>query len=163
VHRILAALAIARNDFERAAQHQEKALGLNPNDDLIVVQEGELLTWLGRAEEGIEWILKAMRLNPFHPMRFWSHLGRAYFVARRYGPARDAFRRVEPPEATHLAFLAAIAAALGDAEAAANYAAELLRQDAAFSATRHLANLHYARDEDRAHHRAALDKAGLKD
>jgi hypothetical protein len=46
---------------------------------LVVVQQGELLTWLGRPEEGIDWIRKAMRLNPHHPERFWSHLGRAYF------------------------------------------------------------------------------------
>jgi hypothetical protein len=41
---------------------------LNPNSDLIVVQQGELLTWLGRPEEGIEWIKRAMRLNPYHPL-----------------------------------------------------------------------------------------------
>ena len=63
---------------------------LNPNDDLIVVQQGEHLTWMGQAEEGIEWILKAMRLNPYHPERFWGHLGRAYFVARRYDEAVEA-------------------------------------------------------------------------
>ena len=44
---------------------------LRTNDDLVVVQQGEILTWLGQAEEGIEWIRKAMRLNPFHPERFW--------------------------------------------------------------------------------------------
>ena len=52
VHRILAALNLLRGDHERAMYHQERALGLNPNNDLIVVQQGELLTWLGRPEEG---------------------------------------------------------------------------------------------------------------
>ena len=70
-------------NHDKAAYHQERALSLNPNNDLIVVQQGELLTWLGRPEEGIEWIRKAMRLNPYHPERFWNHLGRAQFVARR--------------------------------------------------------------------------------
>ena len=36
--------------------HQERGLALNPNYDLIVVQNGELYTWTGRAEEGAEWI-----------------------------------------------------------------------------------------------------------
>ena len=87
VHRILAAVNLTRNDHDKAAYHQERALSLNPNYDLIVVQQGELLTWLGRPEEGIEWIRKAMRLNPYHPERFWSHLGRAYFCAEIFAEA----------------------------------------------------------------------------
>src|SRR5262249_22101845 len=78
VHRILAALSLVRGDHDKTAYHQERALTLNPNYDLVVVQQGELLTWLGRPEEGIDWIRKAMRLNPYHPERFWSHLDRAY-------------------------------------------------------------------------------------
>jgi hypothetical protein len=31
---------------------------LRKNDDLIAVQQGEVLTWIGQAEEGIEWIQK---------------------------------------------------------------------------------------------------------
>jgi len=79
VHRILAALKLNFNEHDKAAYHQERALNLNPNSDLIVVQQGELLTWLGRPEEGIEWVRRAMRLNPYHPERFWSHLGRAQY------------------------------------------------------------------------------------
>ena len=67
VHRILAAVALAHDDHDQAAYHQERGLALNPNYDLILVQQGELLTWLGRPEDGIEWIRKAMRLNPYHP------------------------------------------------------------------------------------------------
>src|SRR5262245_3717178 len=84
VHRILAAINLSRGDHEAAQYHQERALALNPNYDLIVVQHGEYLTWVGKPEEGVEWIRKAMRLNPHHPERFWNHLGRAYFVARKY-------------------------------------------------------------------------------
>ena len=82
VHRILAALNLNFNNYDKAHYHQERALSLNPNSDLIVVQQGEVLTWLGRPEEGIEWIRKAMRLNPYHPERFWSHLGRAQYTAQ---------------------------------------------------------------------------------
>ncbi|MGO4842097.1 tetratricopeptide repeat protein, partial [Rhizobiaceae sp. 2RAB30] len=52
VHRILAAININRSDLTRARHHQERALTLNPSYDLVVVQYGELLTWLGRPEEG---------------------------------------------------------------------------------------------------------------
>jgi adenylate cyclase len=64
VHRILAALKLNFNEHDKAVYHQERALSLNPNSDLIVVQQGELLTWLGRPNEGIDWIRRAMRLNP---------------------------------------------------------------------------------------------------
>ncbi|RUV79988.1 adenylate/guanylate cyclase domain-containing protein, partial [Mesorhizobium sp. M5C.F.Ca.IN.020.14.1.1] len=59
VHRILAAVNVNNNELTTARYHQERALALNPNYDLVVVQQGELLTWLGRPEEGIEWIRKA--------------------------------------------------------------------------------------------------------
>jgi adenylate cyclase len=144
VHRILAAANLIQRDYDRAMYHQERALGLNPNNDLIVVQQGELLTWLGRPEEGIAWIRNAMRLNPYHPERYWNHLGRAYFVARRYPEAIEAFSRITSPDHTHYAFLAAASAAAGDQAAARTYA-----------------TLHYKREADHDHHRDALLKAGL--
>ena len=107
VHRILAAVNLTHGDHDQAAYHQQRGLALNPNDDLILVQQGEMLTWLGRPEEGIEWIRKAMRLNPYHPERFWNHLGRALFVARRYAEAVEAFSRITKPDHTHHAFRAA--------------------------------------------------------
>ena len=79
VHRILAAVNVNNNALTTARYHQERALALNPNYDLVVVQQGELLTWLGRPEEGAEWIRKAMRLNPHHPERFWSRPGESAF------------------------------------------------------------------------------------
>ena len=118
VHRILAAVHLLRHDYDKAMYHQERALSLNPNDDLIVVQQGEMLTWIGRPEEGIEWIQKAMRLNPYHPERFWSHLGRAYYAARRYPEAIEAFKHIGKPDHTNFAFLAASAAQMGNAAAA---------------------------------------------
>ncbi len=161
VHRILAAVSLASDDHAKAMYHQERGLALNPNNDLIVVQQGELLTWLGRSEEGIEWIRKAMRLNPYHPERFWNHLGRAYFVARRYAEAIEAFRRITRPDASHHAFLAAAHAQLDDAAAARGHAAEVRTRDPAFILEGYLLTLHYKQPADLEHHRAALLKAGL--
>jgi adenylate cyclase len=161
VHRILAALNLIRGDHDRAMYHQERALNLNPNNDLIVVQQGELLTWLGRPEDGIEWIRKAMRLNPYHPERYWSHLGRAYFVAQRYPEAVEAFARISRPDHTHHAFLAAACAQIGDAVAARAHADEVRTLEPEFAVDGYLATLHYRHESDRAHHRAALLKAGL--
>jgi adenylate cyclase len=162
VHRILAALHITQNQFEQASYHQQRALSLNPNDDLIVVQNGEIATWLGRPEEGIDCIRKAMRLNPYHPARFWNHLGRAYFVARRYAEAVEAVQRIAAPDHFHLALLAACFAQMGDAAAASAQVREILRRKPGFSVERDcLPTLHYKRESDLAHYRESLRKAGI--
>jgi len=161
VHRVLAAVNLAHDEHEKAQYHQERALGLNPNNDLILVQQGELLTWLGRPEDGMEWIRKAMRLNPYHPERFWNHLGRAHYTARQYSDAVAALSRITRPACMHHALLAAALAQLGDKTAAEAHTQEVLRQDAAFSNQRFLSTFHYQLDSDRNHLREGLVKAGL--
>jgi adenylate cyclase len=161
VHRILAAINLVREDFDKARYHQERALSLNPNNDLIVVQNGEVLTWLGRPEDGIEWIRKAMRLNPYHPERYWSHLGRAHYTARQYSETVEALGRVTRPDATHHALLAAALAQLGDATGASAHAKQVRELDPGFTLPRFLATLHYQHDADREHVREGLVKAGL--
>jgi len=162
VHRVMsAATLVVHRDLERSMHHQERALALNPNDDLIVVQQGEMLTWFGRGEEGAEWIRKAMRLNPYHPERFWNHLGRALFVARRYAEAADAFARISQPTVAHKAWLAACRAAMDDEAGAAALAREVMAADPAFTAGKHLAMQYYGVADDRERHLAALVRAGL--
>jgi adenylate cyclase len=161
VHRVLAAVNLTHGEHEKAWYHQERALSLNPNNDLIVVQNGELLTWLGRPRDGIEWIRKAMRLNPYHPERFWNHLGRAHYSARQYAEAVEALSRLTRPDDAHHAFLAAALAQLGDGTAAAAHAEQVLKKEPAFCTERFLSRLHYQLDADREHLREGLTKAGL--
>jgi adenylate cyclase len=161
VHRILSAMNVNQGDLEKARYHQDRALVLNPNDDLIVVQQGEILTWFGQGEEGADWIKKAMRLNPYHPERFWSHLGRAHFVARRYAEAIEAFKKLSAPDHLQHAFLAACHAQLGHAAEAKSHVQEVLKRQPGFTVSAYLPTLHYTRPEDLAHHRESLLKAGL--
>jgi adenylate cyclase len=161
VHRVLAAINISRDDLTKARYHQERALALNPNYDLVVVQMGELLTWLGNPEEGIEWIRKAMRLNPHHPERFWSHLGKAHFAARQYAEAIEAFMRLSATDHTHHAFLAASYGWLGDTTAASAHLARIHALEPKFVLDTYLATLHYKDDADLQHHHEGLVKAGF--
>jgi adenylate cyclase len=88
-------------------------------------------------------------------------LGRAYFVARRYREAIEAFKRLSAPDHAQHAFLAACYA-MADAEtAAAHHAQEVLNRAPMFSVGGYLATLHYASEADLEHHRASLLKAGL--
>src|SRR5262249_31983125 len=161
VHRILAAIAIIRNDFTRARYHQDRALELNPNYDLVVVQLGELFTWLGQAEEGVEWVRKAMKLNPHHPARFWSHLGKAYFVGRQYGQAVEAFMHMAGFDVQQHAFLAACYGWLGDMTAAAAHVCRIGELDRQLDRQKFLATMHFARNEDLQHLADGLEKAGF--
>jgi adenylate cyclase len=161
VHRVLAALKLIFNEHDKALYHQERALSLNPNSDLIVVQQGEVLTWLGRAEEGIEWIRRAMRLNPYHPERFWSHLGRAQYTARLYADAIASYSKLTALDQTHHAFLAASSAQLGNRTAAAAHTREVLQRQPDFTVQNLLKTLHYRQSSDTEHVREGLLEAGL--
>jgi adenylate cyclase len=147
VHRILAAVNLIYQDHDRAAFHQERAVTLNPNDDLIVVQQGEILTWLGQPEEGAEWILKAMRLNPFHPERFWGHLGRAHFCAGKYAEALEAYRHVGAPNHVMLAWKAACAQMAGEPDAASQAMSGALEQMPGFTIAEMRGATHFRSEE----------------
>lgn len=162
VHRILAAVAIVQNDMARARYHQDRALSLNPNYDLVVVQMGELFTWLGQSQEGVDWIRRAMKLNPHHPARFWSHLGKAYFVGRQYAQAIEAFMHLATVDASQHAFLAACYGWLGDGTAASAHAGRIRELDPAFTLPAFLATMHYATESDLEHLKEGLLKAGVK-
>jgi adenylate cyclase len=161
VHRILAAVSIAQDDLDRARHHQDRALALNPNYDLVVVQMGELFTWLGHAEEGKEWIRKAMKLNPHHPARFWSHLGRAHFVGRQYAQAIEAFMHLSSMDVQQHAFVAACYGWLGDRTAAAAHLSKVRELDPGLDLAKFLATMHYANEADLEHLRDGLVRAGM--
>jgi adenylate cyclase len=161
VHRILAAIYLVQHQHDRCLHHQQRALTLNPNDDLIVVQQGEILTWKGEPEEGATWIRKAMRLNPYHPERFWGHLGRALFSARRYAEAVEAVRHMSQFDAGQHASLAGCLAQLGDQDGAQQHVRLALLAAPGFSIAEFVGTLHYFREADLAHVRESLLKAGL--
>ena len=163
VHRILAAVNVNNNELTTARYHQERALFLNPNYDLVVVQQGELLTWLGRPEEGVEWIRKAMRLNPHHPERFWSHLGKAHFAAHQYGEAIEAFMHLSTMDDVQHAFIAACYGWLGDGIAASAHIDKVKALAPEFELESFLATLHYAQESDVQHLHEGLVKAGASD
>ncbi len=102
-----------------------------------------------------------MRLNPFHPPRFWGHLGRAHFTARQYDDAIEAYNQLSPQDVTAHAFLAATHAYLDDDTAAARHRDAVLAAQPGFSAAEHIKTLHYKHGADRDHLRDGMIKAGL--
>jgi adenylate cyclase len=106
---------------DRAVHHFERAMALNPNDDLIAVEHGRLLMYLGRAEEGLLRVREAMRLNPYHPNWYWNIEGRCLHTLGRYEEAIAAFERVDAPQFWIEAYLAACHAMCGRTQRAADH------------------------------------------
>jgi adenylate cyclase len=160
-NRVLCEYYMVRNDLDRALVHHERAFRLNPNDPRIVSQKGELLVWLGKAEEAVSWLEEVMRLDPYGAAGRAHLLGRALYATRRYEEAAAQYRQSPFVRYEPQADLAACYAQLGDEAQARAHAREALRLNPAFSIASYLGQLRYRRDEDRDHHREGLAKAGL--
>jgi len=160
-HRLMCELCMETRRLDQAAVHNERALAMNPNDPRLMAQKGELLTWMGQAEEGAEWVRKALRVDP-HGAHSRAHLlGRALFGMRAYAEALEVFRQVRSPRYSHFVAFAACHAQLGEQARASEQAAAALKLRPDFSTERFVRALPYREASDRAHLEEALRKAGL--
>lgn len=160
-HRLLCEVNMEESRWDQAKLHHDKAHALNPNDARIVAQRGELLTWMGKPEEGVPWIEQAMRLDPFEAHNRAHLLGRALYAARRYQLALDAFKQIQSPRYVFLADMAACHAQLGDAQSGKALAEQILQSRPDFSVASYVESLMYREESQRIHHAEGLRKAGL--
>jgi adenylate cyclase len=149
-HRILAQVNLTRGNLKRALRHQERALFLNPNDDRIVNAMGELLVFAGRPEEAEQWVRKSMRLNPYHPVRYRTHLVRALFHQGRFEEALDVLDQIDKQRRDDLTYRIAALRRLGEAEAAEKVALRLGDEFPEFDPGRFAEELPFHNEDDRA-------------
>jgi adenylate cyclase len=160
-HRLLCEVRMESRQLDQAESHSDRALQMNPNDPRIVAQRGELLTWLGRPEEGVEWIERAMQLDPFGAPDRAHLLARALYTARRYAEAIVAFRKIVSPSYMHLAEAAACHARIDDQVCAAELATAALRLNPNFTVDQYMQTRTYQDPADAAHLAEGLRAAGL--
>lgn len=79
--------------YQQAKREAEKALAYDPNYANAYLLLATLLYYTGHAEEGLEKVKLAMRLNPHHPYNYPFHLGQAYFILERYDEAIATFEQ----------------------------------------------------------------------
>ncbi len=147
--------------LEEAELHHQKAFALNPNDPRGVAQRSELLTWLGRPLEGVDWARQGMRLDPYNAAGRAHLLGRALYMAQSYEDAIEAFKQVRMPSFSHHAEIAACHAQLGSDEKASLHAGKVLSLKPDFSIADHVQGLPFKESRDRDQYRDGLRKAGL--
>jgi adenylate cyclase len=160
-NRIMCEVFVIRKDLAQAERHHDRAYAMNPNDPRLLAQRAELYTWMGRPDEALPWIEKAMQLDPIAADARAHHLGRALHMLGRYDEACRAFERFPLPRFGNSADLAACYAQVGDEAQTKAQAAKVLELKPDFTVQSYLDGLPYAREEDRGRHRDGLLKAGL--
>jgi adenylate cyclase len=160
-HRILAAIYTHLRYYDRAQFHAERSIALNPNDPHAVLQWAVVLRALGRADEGVEWVRKAMQLNPYHPNWYWNALARVLHAAGRYAEALDAYGRIAERPSFYHAYVGACYAELGQMDEARSHAALALDARPDFSISAWGKRLTYKNAPDLQRFLDGLRKAGL--
>jgi TolB-like protein/class 3 adenylate cyclase/tetratricopeptide (TPR) repeat protein len=161
-HFMLGFIYMYQGAHDLAVRYYVRALEMNPNNPEHMADMGGLLAYQGRAVEGLEWLRRATRIDPyFNPPFYWFLLGLAYFVARQHHEAIAAFERSKTRPFYMQAFLAASNALKGDIQRAVECSAECLRLKPDFS-IRPFASKHpFKTPDDREHFVTGLRKAGL--
>ena len=103
--------------LDAAEVRHKKAHTLNPYDARILALWSPLATYLGKPEEGLKLIERAIALNPLHPAWYETNLGLACYCAGEYEQGSEAYHSVANPQAGVLAGLVACLFELGDREA----------------------------------------------
>jgi TolB-like protein/Tfp pilus assembly protein PilF len=124
----LAQVLYFQKDFDSFEDAAERAIALNPMDGNAIALLGELLTYAGHAERGMELAGRGKQLNPNHPGGYWYA---DFYNAFSQGDYRSAlaFALKSKLRGNPLApmFIATASGHLGEIETAAKAAADMVK------------------------------------
>ena len=161
-HVALGLLYLERRCFDLALSHLERAIEINPANPTTKADLGILLSRIGRAEEGLEHLRDARRMDPyFGPSWYWPTLGVAQFVLRRYAEALADFDRGAPRGADTSAMMAGCCAKLGLVERARELVAHCLAIQPEATIGSLVARIVFKEAGDREHLAECLRLAGM--
>lgn len=153
-----------RRDYVKAVVEAEKAIRVDPNYANGRVALATVLYYTGRAEEGLEQIREAMKLEPHSTHNYLWHLGQAYFILNRYEEAITAFEeglQKNPTSERLRLWLAAAYAQMGQIDDASLELEEVLLSNPGLTRS-HIADAYpFYYFGDLSHFLDALAKAGL--
>jgi adenylate cyclase len=142
----------------------ERAIALNPNFLEGSYRYGIALIHHGRTQEGIDWLQRVLRLDPFHPPFYESCLGTGYYMQGRYADAlgmlRSATRRIQGYRMFGT-WHAAAAGQLGHSKEASDALAGLMAVEPDLTISKWLEFIRLANPEDERRTIEGLRKAGL--
>jgi len=115
-HQIASLMALQRRQYKKALAEAELALSLEPNGAESNFDMGYALVFLGRAEEGIDYLKKSIELDPLHPGWALFYMGVSQFSMGQFDEAVELINRAlayNPKTHKMLGILAAAYAHLG--------------------------------------------------
>lgn len=157
----LADLHLLARQYEEALVKYEEALALNPNYADIIADWGWLMYLIGKPEEAIEPVRKALRLNPNNPSWYEWNLGAALYFTYKYEEAISTLRSAKQLIPIARLYLAASYAQLGRSDEARVEAAYALQEDPE-ATVESVGDLEpFKNSSSRDHFREGMRKAGL--
>ena len=161
---ILGHICLMRRSFDLALQHLNRALEINPTNQWNLADMGSMLSYLGRAEEGLTWLKRAREIDSyFDPAWYWFTIGHANLALRRYTDALAAFEHPAARPFQVSAYMAACHARMGATNKARPLATECLRNKPDFSIVRWMKKEPFKDPADAARLAESLRIAGLPD
>lgn len=118
-HRILGAMKLLfEGDMEKAIFHHKKAIEICPSDTFHLARYSVLLSYLGKPEDAMEQIEKALRINPFGSDLMFETKGVCAYLLEDYEAAISTFKNMQIETRVSLFYSAACYGVLGKTELA---------------------------------------------
>ena len=143
VHALAGLAYLWEREHEKAIAEGEKALVLGPTNAQAHVLLACSMTEVGRFDDVIRLVGRAMRLHPYYPAYYLTWIGGSYRMTGRYEEALTVYnqllersRKGEYPEIDVHVFLADLYAEMGKADEARAHAAEIFKREPEFSLKR---------------------------
>ena len=165
-HAILGLIHLVLRQWDKAIEEIEIAVSLNPNEADSVVRLAIAYRTVGRVEEALSMLEKALSLNPMPPNWYLHEFGSCYRLMGRYEEAIAVNKMVlnrSPDWLNSRLNLIVTYMMSGEEEAARKEAVEVLKQRPDFSIERFLKHFPYKDQKIIDGFRVDLRKAGLPD
>ena len=159
---MLGHVCLRRRSFDQALQYGQRAIELNPTNPFNRADIGDILNYVGRAEDALASFKLTREIDPyFDEAWYWRAMGQAYMILHRYEEALETFGHVQAPPPRNLALAAGCHARLNDFDSANAIAAECLNKEPDFSIKHFMAKEPFKFAADAAHLAESLRMAGL--
>ena len=155
------ALSNTKNQQKTAVAEFERSLSISPNNADLLASYGWALSHLGKVEEAVESIKKAMRLNPVYPDWYIHGLMLALYSARSYEEVIAVSKTINVRHLPIHLLLAGSYAQMNRLDDAKISAANALEENPDFSLRQWRESLSLENPTDLEHYIDGLRKAGL--
>lgn len=135
-HWCLAFAQLYSREFDLAMATFENALRMNPHSTGLLIDMADALVFIGRPEESVAYIERAMRMNPISSDSLLWTLGIALYHAGQLQQSMAALEKMVNAPNLARRHLAAVYVRLGDIEKAKKTAREFLLEDSEYTLER---------------------------